>query len=114
MAPLKDAAIQERFRHALKQWNFTGYITWKPVAREWVENNLDGFTTRAVAEEMFCFVSAGGVIDQVRESRAEWAGQRFHYDLRLPIEGRLVYIETILIDNDPEDPTIHVVSIHDA
>ncbi len=29
-------------------------------------------------------------------------------------DSRLVYIETILVEDDPEDSTIHVVSIHDA
>jgi hypothetical protein len=26
----------------------------------------------------------------------------------------LVYIETVLVEDDPYDPTVHVVSIHDA
>ncbi len=32
----------------------------------------------------------------------------------MDIGGRLLYIETILVEDDPNDPTIHVVSIHDA
>jgi hypothetical protein len=32
----------------------------------------------------------------------------------MDIGGRPLYIETILIEDDPDDPTIHVVSIHDA
>jgi hypothetical protein len=32
----------------------------------------------------------------------------------MEIGGRLLYIETILVEDDPNDPTIHVVSIHDA
>jgi hypothetical protein len=32
----------------------------------------------------------------------------------LPVAGRLVYVETILVDDDPTDPTIHIVSMHDA
>ena len=114
MAPLTDVAILAKFRHALCEWNCTGYVTWKPGAREWVEDNLEGFTTRAIAEEMFRFLEAGGQVDQVRETRREWTEQRFHYDLRLSIAGRLLYIETILVEDDPRDPTIHVVSIHDA
>ena len=114
MAPLMDAAILAKFRHALSAWNFAGYVTWKSVAREWVESNLEGFTTRSIGEEMFRFLEAGGKIDQVKETRREWTEQPFHYDFRLSIEGRLVYIETILVEDDPDDPTIHVVSIHDA
>ena len=114
MAPLSDPLILDKIRHALSEWNCTGYITWKSVARAWVEANLEGMTTRAIGEDLFRYVEAGGPIDQVRESRPEWSEQRFHYDFRIPIAGRLVYIETILVEDDPEDPTIHVVSIHDA
>jgi hypothetical protein len=71
-------------------------------------------TTRAVGEEMFRYVEAGGPIDQVSETRPQWSEHRFHYDFRISISGRQVYIETILVEDDPEDPTIHVVSIHDA
>jgi hypothetical protein len=88
--------------------------TWKPVARQWVEKNLDGLTIRVIGEEMFRHASAGGEIDQVRESRSEWSDSPFHFDFRIQVEGRLLYIETILIDDDPDDPTIHVMSIHDV
>lgn len=79
-----------------------------------MERNLDGFTIRAVGEEMFRCFDAGGHIDQVRETRREWSDCRFHYDFRIPLADRLVYIETILVEDDPNDPTIHVVSVHDA
>ncbi len=113
MPPLTDPETLAKFRHILSEWNCAGYITWKEIARRWVEGNLDGFTTRAVGEEMSRHVAAGGAIDEVRERRPQWSEHRFHYDFRIPIAGRLVYIETILVD-DPDDPTIHVVSIHDA
>ncbi len=114
MARLTDPETLARFQHALSQWQFTGYITWKPIARQWLEQNLEGYTTRSVGEEMSRFVAAGGAIDEVRETRPEWSGHRFHYDFRIEIGGRLLYIETILMEDDPDDPTIHVVSIHDA
>jgi hypothetical protein len=114
MPPLTDPKILAKFRHALREWNCTGYVTWKKLAREWVEDNLEGFTTRAVAEEMFRHVEKGDAIDQVRERRPEWSEHRFHYDFRIEAGGRLVYIETILVEDDPHDPTIYVVSIHDA
>ena len=114
MAPLTNPEILAKFRHALSEWNCTGYITWKSVARQWVEENLEGLTTRAIGEEMFLHASAGGEIDQVKELRPEWSDCRHHYDFRISIEGRLLYIETILVEDDPDDPTIHVVSIHDV
>jgi hypothetical protein len=114
MARLTDPEILAKLEHALGHWKFTGYITWKPIARQWLEENLEGFTTKSVGEEMFRFHSAGGEIDQVLETRPEWTEHRFHYDFRMDIGGRFLYIETVLLDEDSDDPTIHVVSIHDA
>ena len=114
MTRLSDPETLAKFQHALSQWRFTGYVTWKPIARQWVEQNLEGFTTRSVAEEMFCFFAAGGDIHQIRETRPEWSEYRFHYDFRMEIGERLLYIETILVEDDPNDPAVYVVSIHDA
>ena len=114
MARLTDPETLATLNRVLSQWQFTGCITWKPIARQWVEQNLEGFTTRSVGEEVARFVAAGGEIDAVRETRPEWSGHRFHYDYRVDIGGRLLYIETILVEHDPDDPTIHIVSIHDA
>ncbi len=114
MARLTDPEALARIQHALSQWKFTGYITWKPIARQWLEENLEGWTTRSVGEEMFRFVAAGGEIDPVRETRPQWSEYRFHYDFRIDLGGRSVYIETLLVEDDPIDPMIHVVSIHDV
>ena len=114
MARLTDPEILAKFQHALSQWRFTGYVTWKPIARQWLEQNLEGFTTRSVTEEIYRFVAAGGEIDQIPETRPQWSEHRFHYDFRMEVGGRLLYIETVLVEDDPNDPTIHVVSIHDA
>ena len=114
MARLTDPVIQAKLRHALSQWRFTGYITWKPTARQWLEQNVEGWTTRSVGEAMFRFFGAGGEIDQTRETRPQWSQERYHYDFRIEIAGRSLYIETILVEDDPDDPTVHVVSIHDA
>lgn len=60
-------------------------------------------------------MAAGGEIDQVVETRPQWNFWSHHYDLRLTINGRLVYVETRLKYNnpaDPDDPVIFVVNIH--
>ena len=59
---------------------------------------------------MHDFLAAGGVIDQTKETRPEWNLWPFHYDFRFTLAGRSVYIETILQDDDPNDPTIEIVS----
>jgi hypothetical protein len=69
MARLTDPAVLAKFRHALSPWTFTGYVTWKPIAREWAEQNLEGWTTRAIAEEMFRFIECGDEIDETAETR---------------------------------------------
>jgi hypothetical protein len=81
---------------------------------EWIKDELAGLTLKDVAKAMNAHCQAGGVIDQQPEKRPEWNHWPFHYDFRLRLCGRDVYIETILQDDDPNDPTLHIVSIHDA
>jgi hypothetical protein len=116
MAPLNDPQIQAQFVAVLSNWNVTGYVTAKEVVLDWIADNLLGCDLRAIAKLMHDHLQAGGWPDQVRERRPEYNDRDYHYDFRLPIPGqqRVVYIETILVDDDPSDPTIHIVSMHDA
>ncbi len=114
MPPLQDPTILAQYRSVLANWRVTGYVEWKEVAWNWVREQLAGVDPRYIAKMMYDYVQAGGVIDQVPETRPEWNDRPFHYDLRIPITGRLIYIETILIDDDPTDLVIRVVNIHDA
>ncbi len=114
MPPLTDAAILAQFLAVLANWNFTGYVTAKDLVLEWIATELVGLTLKDVAKVMHAHVQSGGVIDQVPETRDEWSVWPFHYDFRLQIAGRNVYIESILQDDHPTDPTVHIVSIHDA
>jgi hypothetical protein len=98
----------------LGEWRYTGYVTAKEVARHWITSSLGGLDLKAVVKAMHDFLAAGGVIDQVRETRPEWKDWPFHYDFRLTLAGRSIYIETLLQDDDPSDPTVVIVSIHDA
>jgi hypothetical protein len=114
MPPLTDPVMLAQFRAVLANWNYTGYVTAKDVALHWIANNLGGLSLKDVAKEMHDFLQRSGVIDQVPETRREWSVWPFHYDFRVQLAGRDVYIETILQDDDPNDPTIHIVSIHDV
>jgi hypothetical protein len=65
---------------------------------------------------MYEHVAAGGEIDEVVESRPEWDDYPFHHDLRIPINEKIVYIETRLIYQEPFVPdgsSIIVVNIHE-
>ena len=114
MAALRDPVILAQYKSALSNWKVTGYVDWKDRSRDWVRDNLAPLTAPAIAELMWRHVATGGEIDEVPESRPEWNDRASHYDLRIVIGGRRVYIETVLVDDDPEDPTVQVVSIHDV
>lgn len=93
----------------------TGYISWKELPRTWLDRNLPGCTQKMVHQLMADHVRNGGQIDQTVEKRPEHTQWRFHYDLRMPITGRRVYIETVFVhETDPEDCVIYVVNMHDA
>jgi hypothetical protein len=114
MPPLTDSTILAQIQGVLANWNFTGYVTAKDLVLEWISNELTGHTLKDVAKAMNDHVQSGSIIVQVPETRKEWSAWPFHYDFRLQIGRRRVFIETILQDDDPKDPTIHIVSIHDA
>lgn len=114
MPPLTDTVIVAQFRAVLANWNYTGYVTAKDVALAWIANNLGGLTLKDVAKAMHDSLQQGDIVDQVPETRPEWSIWPFHYDFRVKLAGRGIYIETILVDDDPNDPTIHLVSIHDV
>ncbi len=65
---------------------------------------------------MYEYVAAGGEIDEVRETRADWKEHEFHHDLRFTIQDIPVYIETRLIYRlpvVPDESLIEVVNIHE-
>ena len=114
MPPLTDPAILAQFHSVLANWRYTGYVTAKDIVLDWIAANLGGLTLRDIARAMHDFLQTGGVIDQVPETRPEWSAWPYHYDFRLHLGSRYVYLETILQDDDPHDPTVHIVSIHDV
>ncbi len=117
MPPLTDPELLSCFKNALANWRYSEFIRLTRIAERWLTAELTGLTVAELGRLMHDFVAAGGVIDQQRETRPEWTAHEYHYDLRIPIRGRLVYIETRLVyqkANDPDDPWIHVVNIHDA
>jgi hypothetical protein len=114
MPPLDDPDILKCLKAILSNWHVTDYVTAKEEALEWAGKNLPRFSLKALAKLMNEYVNAGGAIDQVRETRPEWDDWPFHYDFRVSWSGRLLYIETILVDDDPTDPYLRIVRIKDA
>jgi hypothetical protein len=114
MPPLTDLERLRHYRHALSDWNCGGYVNYASLADEWIRSEL-GVTQRAFSRLLWEYVNGGGRIDEVRELRQEYSEHEFHYDLRLPVGGRAVYVETrLIIERDINDTTIHVVNVHDA
>jgi hypothetical protein len=113
MPLLTDSTVLAQYHCALNLWDCTYYINWKYTARQFVEKELSGYTTRLIGKLMFEHVRDGGNIHQIVEKREAWLEWRFHYDLYVPIAGREIYFETLLVDDDPTDCTILVVSAHD-
>jgi len=118
MAPLSDPDRLLADRDALSNWAFSGYVSFDLTEQShaWIRSELRNIPLRDVAELMHRYAESGGVIDEVRETRPEWSGEHeYHYDLRLSIQGKLVYVETRLEFNRPfvpDEPSNLVVSIH--
>ena len=108
MGKVKDEAALNCYKRVLLDLgHVTGYIQWKGLPFDWLSANLPNVSVRLVHQLMKGHVASGGQIHQVEEKRPLWLTWRFHYDLRLPISNRRVYIETVLDQaDDPEDCTI--------
>lgn len=116
MAKPKDQEALKCYTKVLLDWgHVAGYVQWRKLPLAWIKRELAGVTSRAVVEEMQKYVKCGGTIAQVEETRPEYVAWRFHYDVRLPVTGRHVYVETVL-EQVPniEDCIIWVVNIHDV
>ena len=101
----------------MQNWNVTGYVRFKPRVKKWLAAELPEDPLRGIARELYQHVEAGGEIDEQKERRTEWDDHEFHFDLRVRIETRHVYFETLLYcddPNDPDDPFIEVVNVHDV
>jgi hypothetical protein len=109
------------YRNALRNWNFRGYIRFKQRVERWLQVELPGLQLLEIARELYQFVEDGGEIDEQVEKRplecAEDDAQEFRYDLRVMIGRRRVYFETVLLcedADDPDEPMIVVVNVHDV
>lgn len=113
MPPLTDPHLLAVIRRALSEnMRFSGYVTWKPRPQEWVRNNLTNRTTKSVAILMHEHVEAGGRINQVKEIREMWLDYGYHFDFVLQVDDQEVYVEAVIVNDDPEDCEIQVVNIH--
>ena len=118
MLPEDREARKRCYRNALRNWRFDDFVRFPERAQDWLRGELD-LGHREVARLLHEYVESGGddVIDEQKERRPEYAHYEFHYDLRVKIGDRRVYFETLLFcdkPDNPDDPYIVVVNIHDV
>ena len=114
MARLSDPEVLALYGEALANWRWKGFVAWKRVPAEWLRKTLGEFDQEFVTRAMYEHLVRGGEIDQVKETREGYSDKyEYHYDFRLHIGGRLVYIETTL-DRTRMGPTVNIVSMHDV
>ena len=113
MPPLREASIIAKFRLAFEE-RTSGGVLWLPLPGWWIRKNLDGYTAKEIDGLIQDHIAAGGEIDQVVETREEYRlRHEYHYDFRISIGGKLIYIETVL-DEIRMGPRVTVVNVHDA
>jgi hypothetical protein len=103
-----------QFKAVLANWAYTDYVTATDLALDWAGRNLPAFSLKMLAKLMNDHVQAGGKIKRVREQRPHWDHYDYHYDFCLTWDGRRIYVESRLLDDDPNDPIIHIVNVHYA
>jgi hypothetical protein len=112
MPQLDDAEIIRKLWLAFEEWN-SGGVLWKQLAAEWVRRNLEYVTQQAINERILQHIVSNGRIDQVNETREEYLHFEFHYDVRIPILDRTIYIEMVLTEHEM-GPVVTVVNVHDV
>jgi hypothetical protein len=76
--------------------------------------DLRGLTPEGIKRELQAFVAGGGEIVQISEMRGEYRDYRYYYKAILPLDGfdRGVFVEMVLVDDDPDFPTVALVNAH--
>lgn len=119
MATLTDPERLAAYRDALKNWSYSGYVTFQlnETAYKWLKANIGDISLKELGKLMHQYVESGGEIDEVRETREPWVDDyEFHHDLRFEIDGTRIYIETRLVFRppfQPDDAVVTVVNIHE-
>jgi hypothetical protein len=74
-----------------------------------------GLTPAGIKQELFRYVTKGGNVKQIRETREEHKDRyEFYYKVILPIQGlpRGMFVEMVLSSDDPDFPVVSLVNAH--
>jgi hypothetical protein len=105
------------YENALNNWRYEGYLEKKKRAWQWLRDEFAHYSSPEIRRIIFEHVKNGGRVHEVVETRESYVHNEFHYDLRIEIDHRRIYFETILLCDDPDhadDPRIIVVNVHDV
>jgi hypothetical protein len=118
MPKLTDEAIRAVFRAAFtlnQRWG--GYVTWKPQAQENVRRLMPGITPELIDDLIYEHITSNGEIKLAKETRDDWLECGYHYDFVVDAPSDIgkaskIYVETVILRADVDDPGIHVVNCH--
>src|SRR5260370_2565542 len=118
MPQVTDHERRKWYLNAFQNWEVDGYVTFEEQARNWIRKELSAYSDEQLAELLFLHVQKNGCscVDEQPETREHWRDlHEFHHDLRVRIDGRVVYFETrLLILRRTKDSIISVVNVHDS
>lgn len=105
-------ATRQRYIRALSEWSSLFRIRWEGQAAENVD--LLGLSFQEATRVVYEYLLSGGELDEVDETRPQWKAHRHHYDVRLQMGGRYIYVETRFIEdhsNRDDPPWIWFVNL---
>ncbi len=95
----------------------TGDCEWheRAAERALCDPELQGLTPDGIKKLLEDFVNQGGPIQQVSETRPQYSDRRFYYKVILPLNRfkHGLFVEIILVDDDPKDPAVQIVNAHE-
>ncbi len=115
-----DAPTRLELVHKAIRSGWRGHIEWKDAAARLVRDDPDllALTPEGIKELLREFVLAGGALAEREETRQEYLEEYpddpFWYRALIPVPGlpRGLFLEVRLIDDDPEEPWVQIVSAH--
>jgi hypothetical protein len=115
--PSDLAAVYKAFQLSCGPRGYVnGYVEWSSRGHANTQRNLShlGLTPEGAWELAVEFVRQGGQIVQCAQTRQEYSDLEYYYKAVFPFDGlpRGVFVELILVQDDPDDPIVHIVNAH--
>jgi hypothetical protein len=94
----------------------SGCCEWDDKAARRFRQNppVAGLTPEGVKDTLVEFVSKGGSVVQVKETRPAYDDRPFYYKVILPMDGLKygLFVEIVLDDDDSDLPAVRMVNCH--